>query len=160
MEENNVAGIGEERPNYHVAYRSKNIDKVDAEMFLANLPIKVRLNSGSQDSIARLEVNIQGPTIQIFPPQGAEIGGIWFEQDEDGRKVTDKIRVESIACDLVDNMTGRVFNQSTTINVKPYDLGVTSWVGLYDFQRRQTATEEVKVFIYRRPRGKWEEGKC
>lgn len=155
MDEKVVCGIGENRPNYKIGYLSEYIDRVDAEMFLASLPIQVLFNPNLPAKTMPLYVLVQGPTIQIFPSEGTEIRGILFEQKGEDGEAAAKIRVESIACELEDVNTGEVFNESSTFRVKPSDLGVHSWVGLYDFQRQQHATEDVVIFIYKRPRGKW-----
>ena len=151
-----LARLWENRPNYKIVYLAKSVDRVDAEKFLNSLPLRFKFDvSDEVGSAPLLEVLVQGPSIEIFPPSGQEIRGIFFDQEGAGAVAARKIGVESIACEIEDVNTGKVFNESSTLRVKPCDLGVNSWVGLYDFQRHQHATEEVVIFIYKRPKGKW-----
>ena len=93
-----LARLWENRPNYKIVYLAKSVDRVDAEKFLNSLPLRFKFDvSDEVGSAPLLEVLVQGPSIEIFPPSGQEIRGILIK-GPGGQSPKD--RGESIACDL------------------------------------------------------------
>lgn len=132
---------------------SKYIDRLDAEKFLTNLPIKFQMREifsadGAQVDVP-LNVYINEQGVRIFPPLGIALSGFTFEQEGPAGDIARKIKVVAVAEFMFETSIKREFaNSVSTFSTTPANLGCTGWVGLYQFQREQDSLNCTQIRIY------------